>query len=497
MIDFHSYCQIHELVKKGLKPSQIAEELQLDPKTVERWAREPRYQPRQRSKRSSKLDGFKGQIGALLDRHPFTARQIFQTIQKQGYSGGYTILKDYLRQVRPAVQPAFLNLSFAPGECAQVDWGNYKSITVGSTRRRLSFFVMVLCYSRLMYVEFTLAETMEQFLSCHERALRFFGGVPRKVMVDNLKTAVLRHPFGGTPHFNPRYLDFAAHHGFEPVACAVGKGNEKGRVENGVGYVKKNLLSGLDIPSVEAVNPETRNWLDTTANVRIHGATRRKPIELFEEEKLSLKPLPAMPYDCAVVRATSANKCCRVVFDSNRYSVPHLYASQKLTLKIYPHQLCVYHNEKLIATHLRSYDRHQNIENPDHTRELLQQRKKARRQTLLLAFLNITPQAELYCRKLEEKRLNSHHHIEKIVALSEIYGPDQVARAIVDALRFEAYGCDYIANILEQYQRPPGSPGALHLTHREDLLDLELPEADLSRYEPKEPDQPGSSPAQS
>lgn len=260
----------------------------------------------------------------------------------------------------------------------------------------------------------------------------------------------------------------------------------KGRVENGVGYVKKNFLNGLQIPSFAAVNPAAILWRDTTANVRIHGETHQKPIDLFAKEKPSLKPLPVMPYDCAVIQSTPANRCCRVVFQTNRYSVPHLYASQRLTLKIYPDQLFLFHQEKLIAAHARSYDRRQNIAHPDHAQELVAQRKKARDQTLLLAFLSLCPEAEMYCRQLQEKRLNAPHHIQKIVALSEIYGPDKVAHALQDALRFEAIGCEYIANILQQREHTPATPGALHLTHRQDLLDLEIPTPDLSLYETKQ-----------
>jgi hypothetical protein len=391
-----------------------------------------------------------------------------------------------VRQIRPPRKPAFLMLEFAAGECAQVDWGQFGSVQVGSTRRRLSFFVMVLCYSRMMYIEFTLSESMEQFLSCHRHALEFFGGCVRRVMIDNLKVGVVRHPSGEKALFNPRYLDFAAHYGFEPVACNVRKANEKGRVENGVGYVKKNLLSGLEITSFEAIQVEGRRWLDETANVRIHGETHRKPSELFEEEKRLLKPLPVMPYDCAVIRPVGANRCYRIVFDANRYSVPPLYTSQRLTLKIEPTQLYIFHNEKLIATHVRCYDRRQNKTLPDHTKDLLSQRKRARDQTLLLAFLNLCPQAEPFCRKLQDRRLNAPHHIQKIVALSEIYGPDKVARAIEDALTFEAIGCEYVANILMQRERPGALPGALHLTHRQDLLDLDIPAADLDLYDRKQ-----------
>ena len=487
MIDYDTFCRLRQLHdEKGLKVSQIADELHLDPKTVEHWIEQPTYRPRQGVKRASKLDSFKGQIAALLERHPYTAQQIFQQLRQQGYAGGYSILKEFVRQVRPVRKPAFLMLEFAPGECAQVDWGNFGSIAVGSTRRRLSFFVMVLCYSRMMYVEFTLSEGMEQFLSCHRHAFEFFGGATQKVMIDNLKVGVVRHPSGQKAQFNPRYLDLAAHYGFEPVACNVRKGNEKGRVENGVGYIKKNFLNGLELSSFAGVNPAAIGWRDTVANVRIHGENHRKPIDLFAEEKPRLKPLPVMPYDTAVVRPIGANSCCHVIIDANRYSVPHVYASQKLTLKLCPDQVLLFHNETLIATHPRSYDRGEKVRNPDHIKELVTQRKKARHQTLLLAFLALTPQAQHYARTLEDKRLNAQHHIEKIVALSEIYGPDKVARAIEDALVFEAYGCEYIANILEQRERPGAPPAALHLTRRQDLLELDLPPADLTPYEPKQ-----------
>lgn len=231
MIDYETFCQIRRLFEQmKLKISQIAAELKLDPKTVKRWVLRPRFQQRQGPKRARKLDPFKGQITALLERHAYTAQQIFQQLQPQGYKGGYSILKTFVRQIRPARKPAFLMLDFAPGECAQVDWGQFESVQVGSTRRRLSFFVMVLCHSRMMYLEFTLSEAMEQFLTCHRHALEFFGGTPAKVMIDNLKVGVLRHPTGQPAQFNPRYLDFAAHYGFKPVACAQSKGNEKGKV---------------------------------------------------------------------------------------------------------------------------------------------------------------------------------------------------------------------------------------------------------------------------
>ena len=484
MISYETYCKIHhDAQQQGLTVAQIARKMGLDPKTVAKWLQANSFTPRQATARRSKLDPFKTQIVRWLESHDYSATQIFQRLNENGYEGGYSIVKAYVRMVRPVHQPAFLTLAFEPGECAQVDWGEYGSVKVGSTRRRLSFFVMVLCDSRLMYVEFTVSQTMEHFLACHQNAFQFFGGVPKKVMVDNLKSAVLRRQIGQAPVFNPRYVDFSRHYGFEIAACNVRKGNEKGRVENGVGYVKKNFLKGLDIPDFSAVNPAARHWLDRIANVRVHGETHEKPIDRFEQEKSALQALPAKPYDVSVIHAVRASNRFRVVLDTNRYSVPAEYASTALTLKAYPDRIVVYAHDKLIAQHVRRYDRHQDFEWPDHPRELLTQRRKAEEQTLLRRFLTLSPRAEHFYQELQHKHLNTRHHLRQILALSEIYGADKVARAIDDALAFKVFRAEYLANILEQRERKLPEPGALHLTRSQDLLDLELTEPSLAVYD--------------
>jgi transposase len=482
MIDYQIFCQIKSLKQEGLTPLQIARELGLAPRTVYHRLAQERLYPRKTSRRYSKLNPFKGDIFRMLEAHPYSAAQIYQRLLEMGFDGRYTIVKDYVRKIRPRRAPAFLKLTFAPGECAQVDWGSYGSVRVGNTSRRLSFFVMVLCYSRMMYVEFTLSQTMEHFLACHQNGFDFFGAIPARVMVDNLKSAVLRRIIGRAPVFNPKYLDFANHYGFTIAPCNVRKGNEKGRVENGVGYVKKNFLAGLSIPDFNSVNPAARQWLDTIANVRIHGETRKKPVELFKEEKARLRSLPPHPYDIANISQVRASSQFRITLDTNRYSVPAEYAGTTLTLKTYPDRLCICSGQKLIARHARSYDRHQDFEHPDHPKELLAQRKKARDQKILARFLTLSPRAQEYYRELENRRMNLLHHLRQIVALSEIYTPDQVARAMEDAFTFQAFSCEYIANILEQRSRIKSEPGALHLTRSEDLLDLTVEQPDLSIY---------------
>jgi hypothetical protein len=223
-------------------------------------------------------------------------------------------------------------------------------------------------------------------------------------------------------------------------------------------------------------------WLDTIANVRIHGETRQRPVDLFETEQPHLHPMPNNPYDIATVRTVRATNRFRVTFETNRYSVPAEHASRRLVLKTYPDRLCLYHADKLIARHPRSYERWRDFEDPDHPRELLAQRRSARHHKLLQRFLALSANAQTYYQQLALRRLNPRHHVHKIIALSEIYGVEATARAIDDACAFEAFSSEYIANLLEARARTLPEPSALHLTRRADLLELELPEPDLELY---------------
>ncbi len=484
MLNYEIFCQIRDhLGRQRLTVAQTARALGLDARTVAKWASAEQFHPRASVPRVSKLDAYKGQIVRWLDTHPYSAQQIFQRLREAGYDGRITIVKDYVHRIRPRHPEAFLTLDFAAGECAQVDWGEYGTIAVGSTRRRLSFFLMVLCYSRRMYLAFTVSQKMEFFLACHENAFTAFGGVPSRIMVDNLKSAVLQRLVGAAPVFNPKYLDFSRHWGFEISPCNVRSGNEKGRVENGVGYVKKNLLAGLELADFAAMQPAATLWVDTVADVRMHESTHQRPIDRFEEERAHLRRLNPAGFDLARVCSVRATNRFRVALDSNHYSVPALYAGQRLTLKAYADRVCIYAADQLIARHPRSMDRHQNIEDPDHERQLLAQRKSAREQRLLVHFLALSPRAQAYLEGLEAKRINVRGHLRKILALAELHGKEAVARALDDGLELQAFSAEYIANILAARRRIGPEPAALQLTRRADLLELELPEPDLSIYD--------------
>ena len=470
--------------REHLRLNQIARVLRLNVKTVALWVRRKQFTPRASVKRPSQLDIHKPLITRWIVEQQLSSVQILQRLREQGYRGGYSILKEFVRKVRPGRPQAFLTLRFAPGECAQIDWGYAGSFMVGATRRRLSFLVAVLCHSRALHVEFALSETLEQFLAIQQNAFRAWGGAPKKLMVDNLRSAVLSHPRGQPAVYSPAYLDFAAHYGCELRACNVRAAHEKGRVENGVGYVKRNFLAGLDLSgSLAGLNALARRWLDEVANVRIHGETRRKPAEMLAEERPALRPLPTALYDVGSPRLVHATRRCRVHFDGNRYSVPPAQAGARLTLCAYPEKVLVYDDGKLVAEHVRSYERGIDAENPEHVRLLLARRPRAQEQQILARFLRLDPLAETYWRELEQRRVHAGTHVRKIVALCDVYGPEEVVRALRDTHELGAHSSEYVANLLEQRRKFQEPPGPLHLTRGQDLLQIDLPEPDLNLYQ--------------
>jgi len=254
-------------------------------------------------------------------------------------------------------------------------------------------------------------------------------------------------------------------------------------VESGVGYVKKNFLRGLELTEFGAIQAAAQVWLDTIANVRIHGETHQRPVDMLQEERPQLTRLNPHPYDVARTATTIASSQFRITLDTNTYSVPSQYAHRRLTLKAYPDRVCIYFDTELIARHTRCYGRHQDIEDPEHAKALIAKRSRAREQRLMLRFLALSPDAQAYYDGLEQKRFNARQHVRKILALAEIYPPDDVARAICDGLAFQAFSAEYIANILEMRARTLPEPGPLQLTRCQDLLDIDIPPPDLNVYD--------------
>ena len=478
--------QIRELYEQLGSIRAVAKRLGVHRKTVREAIRSDRPPKRTPGQRGSIIDPYRGWILAKLEQYPeLTAKRILHMLTDRGYTGGYSVVKQCVAELRPRLKPAYFTLKFAPGQCAQVDWGSWRGVDVQGGRRRISFFTMVLCYSRMLYVELFMGQAAEHWLSAHRNAFNFFGAVPRRVMVDNCKTAVITPGTADqAPVFNPSYADFAAHYGFKPVACTPGRPNEKGRVENAVGYVKSSFLAGREPSALPAMAPAVVDWLETVANVRKHGTTGKRPLDLFVgNEKAAMLPLPPRGHPCAVVQQVVANNRFRVRVDTNRYSVPATFASQRLTLERCADRIAVYAKDRtLIADHRRCYNRGQDILDPDHERPLLLRTQHTRDRRLLERFLTLGSAAEPYLAGLREKRPDWKSHLRRINALAEIHDRNEVARLLADALEHRAFSSEYVLNILEARQRAAPQPGPLHVTRRQDLLELDLPEPDLDIY---------------
>lgn len=485
MIDYHAFCEIKRLHnEEKMRPHQIGKILGLDEKTVSRWAKRDRFRRKFSESRKSVLVKYRERIDVLLrECSEYSSQQIFQRLAEEGYNGSYSTVAHHVAKVRRSSTKAYFTLNFEPGEAAQVDFAYCGMMKLNSVNRKYYAFIMTLCYSRMMYVEFIFHQNQEYFLQCHRNAFEHFSGVPQNIMVDNCKVAVLEHKYHETPKLNPHYLDFALHYGFNIKACGVRKPNEKGQVEKAVDYLKRNFLRGKkDITSLDAVNNSCRHWMDNVANVRKHKTTQKRPVDMFEVEKKELGKVNIRPYDCATVKTVKANSQFRVVIDTNRYSVPADFASTLLTAKIYPAKLLFYHNDNLIAEHHRSYEKNMDFENQDHIKKLIEQRKNARNQKLLSSFLHLSHKASEYYAGLKNKRFNSKNHIRKILALSETYGKEKTSTAIEDALELGAFSSEYIANLLEQRERFKPTASPLHLMRNRDCLDLELEPNDIELY---------------
>lgn len=471
-----------------LSISEIARRTLLDRKTV-RSALVQQSLPvrKQSSMRPSKLDPYKDYIAGRLREYPeLYGAVLFNEIKRLGYCGKLRILWEYLEQIRKKQKEVFLRIETLPAEYAQVDWANCGCVLIGNAWRKLSCFVMVLSFSRMLYLEFTLSQCLEDFIQCHINAFRFFGGITQKILYDNLKTVVLSR-LGNAIQFNPKFMEFAGIYLFEPVICNIARGNEKGKVENGIKYVRGNFLAGRTIlwPQIQA---DANCWRDETANVRIHGTTRERPTDRFEREKHLLRPLPDKPYDATIIRTLPASSQAFVHFDGNIYSVPFSFAYRPVLLKSSKEEIRIFDHANmrhLLATHNRSYERGIAVEDPKHYEALIAEKKKAFASKLKDQFLNLGDLAKNYLDGLIVAELNLHHHIAQIMECVRLYGKTEVLQAMDHASRHKAFGAPYLKNIILQQRAARGvrENMPISIPAKPAWTQLAVEEQDLSLYD--------------
>jgi len=328
--------EIIELKRQGLSVSAISELTGNDRKTIRKYLKRPAmpvYGPRRL--RPSKLDGFKPFLQERVQAGVWNAVVLLRELRERSYSGGYTILKDWLQPQRDSARTvAVRRFETPPGKQAQVDWGHLGSIEMHDQAQKLWGFTFTLGYSRMLMAEASVDQKLGTLLRMHEEAFRQLGGVPAEILYDRMKTVWLDTDERGEIVWHPVFLDFARYWGFTPRLCRPYRAQTKGKVESGVKYIRRNFLCGLQgrEPScLSDLNAALRVWVWQVANQRVHGTTHEQVTARWGAEQQSLQPLNGrQPYPYADDELRKVARDAYVSWQGSRYSVPWQYVGQQV-----------------------------------------------------------------------------------------------------------------------------------------------------------------------
>lgn len=357
MVNLKELMMILELHRQGLSVSAIAERTGHDRKTVRKYIHQglavPTYKPRE--SRSTVIQPFESYLRERVAAWPeLTGARLLREIRELGYTGGKTMLNDFLREVRPPPAPTFeVRFETPAGHQAQVDFAEFRVEFAGErVSRKVWLFAMVLGHSRYLWAQYVMHQDLATVLRCHMEAFEHFAGVPREILYDRMKTAVLGEPDEDKPIiYNAKLLACGAHYGFVPRACQPYRAQTKGKVERPYRYIRADFFMARRFLDLEDMNRQLRCWLDTVANVRLHGTTDRIVAEHFSEERPALQSLPAGRFDAVIrqQRRLSHDGCVSVA--GNYYSVPDGTRRRVLDVEITPDQVRIHEDGQLIALH--------------------------------------------------------------------------------------------------------------------------------------------------
>jgi transposase len=470
------------------KVGTIAAELGLHHETVMRAIEADRFVRPEALVRRSLLDPYRAFVTETLEQYPrLRATRLFEMIQGRGYQGSAVQLRRYVATVRPAPRSeAFLRLQTLPGEQAQVDWGHFGSIRIGHAKRTLSCFVMVLSWSRAMFARFALDQTLETFLRGHVEAFTALGGVPRSILYDNLKSVVLERA-GDHIRFHEPMLFFAGHYHFAPKPCAPYRGNEKGKVERTIQYLRDGFFAARRYSSVEDLNGQLRAWIDRTAHARkVPGDPEGRLVrDALEEERPRLLALPEHPWECRVVRSVVSGKQPYIRFDRNDYSIPHYLVGKPLVLTATEEEVRITNGSHVFATHARSYDEKQVIEDPAHIEELAREKRHAHELRGRDRLRASCPTADAFVEALAQRGEHLGGQVSRLLKLLDRVGPAELEIALKDALGRGAVGAASVAHVLDQRARARKVAPALDVVLPDDprVRDLRVTPHALDTYD--------------
>ena len=456
---------LYEVEKLSIR--QIAQKLRRARKTVARVIRNERVM---RSYPDSILRPYDRLIDQWYQEYPFLkASQVYERLKSYGFQGGYTTVSVWTQKYRQKKRPAYHELTFLPGEEAQVDW----------VEERLPWgtaygFAMILAYSRYLYVRFYPRQSLEFFLEGHLEAYREMGGVARRHRYDNIKTVVIER----SPElkFNPQLLDFARHFGFSIHLCNPYRANEKGRIERALRDLR-DFLRVHTFGDLKELNREASLWR-IERNQKIHRSTQKTPIEALKEEKL--KALPAIPYRPYRVVLASVSKTGFVEFEANRYSVPSSYAERSCEIFAYPDHLDVRAKGNRVAFHRRSFGRKEKIEDPSHREMLLRMTPQFKSQRIYQLMDQMDPALHHFLLEAGQEGQNPLDIAHEFFKLLKHVSKAMLLSAVREANRIGTFKIRYVQSLLQVPQPQPPNPV---FPQESRLLDIDYERRNLKDYD--------------
>lgn len=362
-----TFLSVKALYEEGVAKKAIARRLGIDPRTVRKYVKRidgGAVEPR-RARVARKLDVFRELIREKVELG-LTAVQIYQDLcDDETFDASYETVKREVRRHRRNEPEAYCRMKYRPGEEAQIDFGEIGRVPIGGKPRKVHLLVMTLCFSRYANYAPLVDQRVPRFLLGIRGGFEYFGGTPERTKPDNLRSAVLISALGER-YYQEDFFRFCTHYGTVPDAARPATPTDKGRTERDIGYAKGNCFNGRSFDSYEHMLAHVADWRDNVANVRVHGTTRRRPVDLFQLEKQHLRPLPDDPYEIAEWGQYKVRKDCHVHVGGNYYSAPYELVGQRVLVRINEHSITVFADRSVVARHRRAQGSGEDVTDPSH-----------------------------------------------------------------------------------------------------------------------------------